>query len=1766
MTGRFLQFCLAIFSLIPLCSSAQNYSNYTWFFCNQSVEFNRTNKEPNLSTHGVALTGPVAVAADPATGDILFYTDGVNVYDASNQLMVNGTGLQGNPAGNQPVVLGQVPGQPNQYYIITNSPTGSITYSIVDMAAQGNAGAIPLGEVVNASKNTAIGSLTNQSPAMITIAHENGTDFFIITHTRGTNTYNVTLITSAGVASVTAFSGTGLIENAANFVYNPTTDQIAVAPGEANRNVEILNFDPASGTLVAEATLPLTATNSPNGVYDMEWSPDGAYLYVSTSGANGQPDLIQYDLENLNPVNGLITPVSVLPQPNTITGSYGIQPGPDGNIYHLYESGGQIRMGVINEPDSAAVLVEYDAQAFSGTFCTTQFTTGLPAQPVTIDIDIEGSGCVNVPTQLFPNVTPAADSLQWFITGEAEPFSSAWSPVHTFEQGGPVSITVVAYLGGEPTSYEETINIIEFDTQITLEPEVTGCTDEFTDPIVRPPGWVPCGTGGGSACLTVEAQIQGTQGTIRWFGPEGEIAGANTTTLTPKSPGYYYMVVGDGPCFAYAGVNVKEYDVPDPRANVWFFGNRVGLDFNPIFRDPPEEIKIITSPMEAPEGTATMSDRNGQAILYTDGETVWNRNGDVVATDIGGSNTATQSSLIMGVPGDETLYYIFTTQEIDDGTFELRYTLFDLKLNGGTGGIVDPDNDPATLPPSTVLFTRSTERLLAVGDFIIAHEYGTNTFRAYRLTPQGIEAPVISNIGSDHTVTSPESGEGYMAFSAGRIAVALNGSIEIFDYDVATGELTNFRSVTAPGPVYGVAFSSSGEKMYATVLGNPGEIIEYYYDEDADAYVQMPTTIVMTGSEGAQPGAMQYGPDGQLYVAIEGETTLGAILPQDDDDTQSGFQPDATPDLGGVVNLGLPNFVQQIANPIQEPGVTVPLVCTNTEVEFTATGKDNTIDEFSWEFFDPSGTPITVNPSDSSTVALTFTVAGTYRYRVKIWNKCEGSEQAPYFLEDEEFEVNDIPPPPPMLAGEPGVICDDTGVTLIAADPQVPGTTYLWNTGSDQRTIQVTTPGRYSVTVTSPAGCVNTGETLIAPYFGNVTLGPDVDICEDAPYEIEIAAVFPNATWTWFENGVQQPTPNVENVFPVDTSTPGAKTIRLELSDNICSISDEVIVNVNPVPVFTAPVQPDTDCDPAVNNGEITLTIAAPPSRPLGYSIAGDGGFSQSGSDIVAPDAIPVTGLGAGVYNITVADQVSGCANTQVVNIDNNDFTFTAEPTPSGLCHPTMSIDVAGVSSAGTYTYQIFNPSGALVRDGSGTAPNFTTVTLPPQDGSYTIRLSNPGGCQVSEIVDIQQGPEYDVFIDNSLVCSDNQVQLAYGSGPNDAVPSWTATAPDGTGNGIISFSGNTATLAVGTWVVTMVAEGASACPATATRIVTVSPPLTADFTQSDACVDPVVLTSTPIGSQYVYRWSRNGGAPFSATPNVSLNPADDGNSFMVTVINSQSGCTDDSENRVVRVIEPFTVSIAVPPFACDGTEFQVVASASRPDVTQYQWFLNGGALAQTGAVLNATQGGTYRVIGSLQGCLSPPAERSITPNPAPQVALGPMQRICPYPGPAPTRTAIIDAGPGFASYDWFRVEGNAVIPLNATSQQYTADTGGVYRVEVTDADGCPNTADVEIVQECDPIISAPNAFRPGSSVSPNESFAVVTQFITDEDFQVFIFNRWGEMVYESTDRTFKWNGAYKGSGQLLPAGTYAYVVKYKSEYHPEDGIQEARGGVVLVR
>src|SRR5690606_17820153 len=118
-----------------------------------------------------------------------------------------------------------------------------------------------------------------------------------------------------------------------------------------------------------------------------------------------------------------------------------------------------------------------------------------------------------------------------------------------------------------------------------------------------------------------------------------------------------------------------------------------------------------------------------------------------------------------------------------------------------------------------------------------------------------------------------------------RLAVALPtpsaNTIELFDFVDSTGTVTNFRSIDLSEPsgdVYGVGFSPGGEKLYATILGS-NSIYELAYDEDTDTYE---TGLPPLGPAAGQPGAIQRGPDGQLYVAVNGQTSLGTISPNAD--------------------------------------------------------------------------------------------------------------------------------------------------------------------------------------------------------------------------------------------------------------------------------------------------------------------------------------------------------------------------------------------------------------------------------------------------------------------------------------------------------------------------------------------------------------------------------------------------------------------------------------------------------------------------------------------------------------------------------------------------------------------------------------------------------------------------------------------------------------------------------------------------------------------
>ncbi|MBP6391037.1 MAG: hypothetical protein KA175_09160 [Flavobacteriales bacterium] len=114
--------------------------------------------------------------------------------------------------------------------------------------------------------------------------------------------------------------------------------------------------------------------------------------------------------------------------------------------------------------------------------------------------------------------------------------------------------------------------------------------------------------------------------------------------------------------------------------NKWWFFGEAGVDFN-----GPQPIAYFNSAMDQTEGSASISDDQGNLLFYTDGVQVWNRNDQAMPNGSGlmGHSSSTQSALIVPRPSACGLYYIFTTYASCIGT-PLHYSVVDMSWTVAT--------------------------------------------------------------------------------------------------------------------------------------------------------------------------------------------------------------------------------------------------------------------------------------------------------------------------------------------------------------------------------------------------------------------------------------------------------------------------------------------------------------------------------------------------------------------------------------------------------------------------------------------------------------------------------------------------------------------------------------------------------------------------------------------------------------------------------------------------------------------------------------------------------------------------------------------------------------------------------------------------------------------------------------------------------------------------------------------------------------------------
>ncbi|MEM6718968.1 MAG: T9SS type B sorting domain-containing protein [Bacteroidota bacterium] len=358
--------------------------------------------------------------------------------------------------------------------------------------------------------------------------------------------------------------------------------------------------------------------------------------------------------------------------------------------------------------------------------------------------------------------------------------------------------------------------------------------------------------------------------------------------------------------------------------NNWYFGSMAGLDFS---TSPPTA--LLDGALETSEGVATISDGSGQLLFYTDGSTVYDRNHQVTpnGSDLTGNNSSSQSAIIVPKPGDLNIYYIFT---VDDGGGNdgLRYSEFDLTLNGGTGDVTNLKN--------VLLSTPTTEKITAIlkdngTDFwVLSHEFQNDAFLVFEVTAAGVnEIPITQNIGSVHSGNSAET-IGYLKASANgdRLAIAQWGSdsfVEVFDFDDATGTISNpikLENIFFDGPqsgAYGVEFSPDAQLLYISDMNYDdfsipinGRVHQFDLTAGNAADIMNADVILYEGT--SVIGAIQVANDEKLYLANESNPFVDVIENPNVIGIGASYLQDEIDLQGRFCRFGLPTFIQSFFN------------------------------------------------------------------------------------------------------------------------------------------------------------------------------------------------------------------------------------------------------------------------------------------------------------------------------------------------------------------------------------------------------------------------------------------------------------------------------------------------------------------------------------------------------------------------------------------------------------------------------------------------------------------------------------------------------------------------------------------------------------------------------------------------------------------------------------------------------------------------------------
>jgi len=1214
---------------------------------------------------------------------------------------------------------------------------------------------------------------------------------------------------------------------------------------------------------------------------------------------------------------------------------------------------------------------------------------------------------------------------------------------------------------------------------------------------------------------------------------------------------------------------------------VWYFGQNAGLDFNKYYPTPLTGGKINTR-----EGVASICDKDGNLLFYTDGQTVYNSNHETMRNGLllFGNTSSTQSSIVVPWPNSPKKYYIITvdlaTSISNDPDYKgLRYSIVDFS-NYSLGEVTNKN----TILPNTngILFT---EKITAVKHYdkssywIIAHEFGSEDFYEFKLTTGGLAFYKTEAAGSVHDIdfsdTQNRGATGYLKSSpkGDLLATAIEGLkfFELFSFNNETGAINLLAKLPTGGDAnhptytenaYGVEFSPTSNYLYGSTRKS-GMLYQWDLSKAQSSSIINSVQILRQNVYG-MCGALQLGLNGKIYVSLSGKPYLGVInspIQKNCNYVEEGaslLDNTGSTVKGGRAYFGLPTFLSDFFKAAE---FYYENICQSDITKFYVSASRITLAGApTWEIYDETGTvligKVNVDPITYEGT-YKFAQAGTYLVRFKV----------PQFGSTiEQRQTITIHPIPPINLPDTTVMCQGSPAHLDAGE----GAFYDW---SDNRNLKVErfrdiyTAGKIGVTVTHYSGCSNTDTTLIVaqplPVLENTEIVKATCGVANGSITLTMAAGDTyDFNWIQFPNYNSSSKPELP--FGTYNVIITSKTTGCSLNKTF-SVSEagapDVVITASPVGTVCYNQKVTLRASGAQNyrwvnieNGE-TQTINVKPSETTTYYVQGYAidpitqdtcssygqitipvfpyVLPELGTDREACQGDTITLDGGSDYKSWrwVSTDPPLNETTRLINLTQSYRLLNLVVTDNHGClfpdNIKITVKDLPVINLPTDTIQCQGTPMELF-GGRGDSLLWSTgettdTILAAKSGTYKLSVWGNGCVNTDSVkVTMKRLPEIELNLPRDTTICLADSIRLNGGEGDTYLWSTGDTLPDL----YVSKSGN--------YWLTIGTEGCF--NSDSTNLIINHFPLVDLGKDTVFCKsDPIRLTGDD-GRSDSYQWSTQ-----ETTPGILINTT--GN-YSLTV--GKNGCFN-SDEVFIRVNDPALLvidSVSTTQVTCPGNRDGSLKIHSHGSGTSWEYSIDGGLHYYPSPRFQGLYGDTSCIITVREdkACTATFTKKIVFEEPdSIQInyhLVSPSCENC----PDGEISLSIEGGTPPYSIKW---------STNDTVRFLSNAVLGKYLVWVTDAMKCNANARINLTLGFDPF-EIPNAFTPnGDGVNEKWDIPALKDF---KQCEMKIYNRSGKLVWWSeTGYPEPWNGTDK-SGTVLPVGAYYYLIWLQSDLKPLKG------------